>query len=79
MDNVVMKLLTPVCTILRREREEEIKRLATSEEQYRNELTSYQNSQINVEVMLRKNRAYKSLYLHQWLREDLKEFTAQNE
>lgn len=78
MDNVVMKLLTPVCTLLRREREEEIKRLATTEEQCRNELTCYQNSQINVEIMLRKNSAYKSLYLHQWLREDLKEFIVQN-
>lgn len=28
MDNVVMKLLIPVCTVLRREREQEIKRLA---------------------------------------------------
>ena len=27
MDNVVMKLLIPVCTVLRREREQEIKRL----------------------------------------------------
>ena len=44
MDNVVMKILIPVCTVLRREREEEIKRLATHEEQYRNELTAYQNS-----------------------------------
>ena len=36
MENVVMKLLIPVCTVLRREREEEIKRLAEHEEQYRN-------------------------------------------
>ncbi len=79
MDNVVMKLLIPVCTILRREREDEIKRLAEHEEQYRNELTSYQNSQSNVEVMLRKNNAYRSLYLHRWLREDIRDFIEDNQ
>lgn len=71
MDNVVMKLLTPVCTVLRREREEEIKRLATHREQFRNELTSYENSLTPVELMLRKNEAYKGLYLYQWVRRDL--------
>lgn len=77
MDNVVMRLLTPVCTLLRREREEEIKRLATSEEQCRNELTCYQNSQINVEMMLRKNSGYRSLFLYRWLREDINDFMNQ--
>lgn len=74
MDNVVMKLVTPVCTVLRREREQEIKQLAEHDEQFRNELTCYQNSQINVEVMLKKNTAYRTLFLHQWLREDIKDF-----
>ncbi|MCM0271156.1 DUF4435 domain-containing protein [Bacteroides fragilis] len=74
MDNVVMKVLTPVCTALRREREQEIKKLAEHNEQFHNELTCYQNSQVNVEVMLRKNSAYKDLYLYQWLKEDIKEF-----
>ena len=74
MENVVMKLLIPVCTVLRREREEEIKRLAEHEEQYRNELTCYQNSQANVEVILRKNNPFRFSFLGNWLREDLKEF-----
>lgn len=74
MDNVVMKLLTPVCTVLRREREQEIKKLAEHDEQFRNELTCYQNSQINVELMLKKNSAYRTLFLHQWLREDIMDF-----
>ena len=69
-----MKLLIPVCTALRREREQEIKILAEHDEQFRNELTCYQNSQINVEIMLKKNSAYKALYLHQWLRDDVREF-----
>ena len=74
MDCVVMKLLTPVCTLLRREREQEIKRLAEHSAQFRNELTGYENSQVSVSVMLKKNSGYKSLYLYQWLKEDIQEF-----
>ena len=74
MGNVVRKLLIPVCTVLRREREEEIKRLEEHEEQYRNELTGYQNSKANVEVILRKNNPFRFSFLGNWLREDLKEF-----
>lgn len=74
LDNVVIKLLVPICTVLRREREEEIKRLATHNEQYYNELTNYENSQMNVGLMLKKNSGYKDLFLYQWLKEDIKEF-----
>ena len=74
MDNVVMKLLIPVCTVLRREREQEIKRLAEHNEQFRNELTCYQNSQVNVEIMLKKNVAYKRLFHYDWLRQDISEY-----
>ena len=74
MDSVVMKILVPVCTMLRCEREQEIKRLAGHSEQFRNELTGYENSLVNVSVMLKKNNAYKSLYLYQWLKEDIREF-----
>lgn len=81
MDCVVMKLLTPVCTVLRREREQEIKRLAAHNEQFRNELTSYENSQVNVSLMLKKNDGYKNLYLYEWLKEDIRKFleTTKNE
>ena len=54
-----------VCTVLRREREQEIKRLAEHNEQFRNERTGYENSQVNVSVMLKKNSGYKNLYLYQ--------------
>lgn len=74
MDAVVMKLLTPVCTQLRREREQEIKRLAEHDEQFRNELTGYENSQVNVSVMLKKNSSYKNLYLYEWVKEDIRKF-----
>ena len=77
MNNVVMKLLTPVCTLLRREREQEIRRLAEHNEQFKNELTCYQNSLTNVELMLKKNVAYKRLYLYEWLRRDLKQYLSE--
>lgn len=78
MDNVVMKVVTPVCTLLRREREQEIKKLAEHNEQFRNELTCYQNGQVNVEVMLKRNSAYRTLFLYQWLREDISDFLAES-
>ena len=74
MDGVVLRLLTPICTQLRREREQEIKRLAEHSEQFRNELTGYENSQTNVQLMLRKNSNYRDLYLYQWVREDIRRF-----
>ena len=57
-----------------REREQEIKRLAEHNEQFRNELTCYQTSQVNVEIMLKKNVAYKRLFHYDWLRQDISEY-----
>lgn len=74
MDNVVMKLLNPVCTILRREREQEIKYLAEHNIQFMNELTCYQNSQCSVELMLRKNTNYKDSFLYKRLEKDIEDF-----
>ena len=71
MDNVVMKLLTPVCTQLRREREQEIKRLSRHEEQFRNELTGYENCLASPELILRKSDNYREMELYQRLRSDL--------
>ena len=73
-DNVVMKLLIPISTVLRRQREDEIRRLAGHNEQYRNELTSYQNSQMSVGAILKRNSNFKGLYLYQWLRKDIENF-----
>lgn len=73
-DNVVLKLLNPLCTVLRRERENEIKKLAEHNEQYHNEITCYDNSQASLEIILRKSTSYQNLYLYQWLREDLADF-----
>jgi hypothetical protein len=70
-ENVVMTLLTPVCNILRREREREINELAIHETQKQNELSSYRHSQMPVDVMLRKNIGFKNSSQYQLLKEDL--------
>lgn len=57
-ENVVMKLLNPVCVRLRREREMEIRSLACHTQQYRNELTAYHRSLQTIESVLRKNTDY---------------------
>jgi len=73
-ENVVLKLLIPVCTILRREREEQIRRYAQHREQYENELAGYNHSSTTIEVILRKNDNYKDLFLYNWIRDDVKRF-----
>ena len=70
-ENVVMALLTPVCNILRREREREINELAIHETQKQNELSSYRHSQMPVDAMLRKSVGFKSSPQYQLLKEDL--------
>ena len=66
MDCVVLKILIPVCTVLRREREQEIKRLAEHNEQFRNELTGYENSLVIVTVISKNKSCIKNLILYQW-------------
>lgn len=73
-ENVVIKLLNLVCTQLRREREEQIRRLARHRLQYENELSGYNHSSIPVEVVMRKTDNYKDLFLYDWIREDVKNF-----
>lgn len=77
MEGVVLKLLQPICAELRKEQELEIKRLAMHKVQEQNELASYQHSQIDAELMLRKNNDYKNLYLYQWVIRDLEDFLQQ--
>lgn len=77
MDGVVMKLLTPVCNALRRERETEIKQLAAHDTQYQNELASYQRRQLPVEVVLGKHTGYKASPLYKRLDADIRQFLDQ--
>lgn len=73
-DNVVMKLLTPICNQLRRERENEIKQLALHHTQMQTELTCYRHSQTAVEFILRKSAAYHEAPPYQRIREDIQKF-----
>lgn len=74
MESVVMKILTPVCNALRREREEEIKRLAEHHIQYRNELTCYERSLLPVDAVLRKHTGFKESPVYKRLEKDIREF-----
>ena len=75
MENVAMAALDPACTILRREREKEIKRLAGNNKQHMdNELASYQHSQMPIMQMLRRNTSFHSCPLYQRLRADIMHF-----
>lgn len=73
-ENVVLKLLYPICAQLRRERELEIKMLAEHNQQMQNELTCYQHSQTGINFILKKNTAYKDAPLYQRLRDDIRHF-----
>lgn len=73
-ENVTLKVLIPVCTVLRREREAEIKALAAHDRQLENELTCYQHSQSSVELMLKKNRAILDCEPFERLKADLEKF-----
>lgn len=73
-DNVVKKILEPVCVILRKERENEITQLANHNLQYRNELSCYQQRQLNVDLVLKKNKRYKMCPTFQRVEQDLRNF-----
>ena len=70
-ENVVMSVLSPICTLLRKEREKEINSLAGHATQRQNELSSYQHSQSPVDEMLRKGTGYKECPPYQWLKADI--------
>lgn len=74
MENVILKLLTPVCTALRQEREAEIRRYAVHSQQYRNEISAYQHSQMSLTEALRKNTHYRDCALYQRMRNDMQTF-----
>lgn len=74
MDNVIMKMLIPICTILRREREEQIYQLALHKMQLQNELTAYQHSQMGVEQVIHKNTNYKNSPQYKQIKKDVERF-----
>lgn len=70
-ENVVLKLLSPVCVRLRRERETEIKYLACHDLQYKNELTAYHRSLQSIEAVLRKNTDYEEAPTYKMILHDV--------
>ncbi len=75
-ENVVMKLLSPVCVRLRREREMEIRSLACHAQQYRNELTAYHRSLQTIESVLRKNTEYEEAPTYAMIHRDVEQLIA---
>jgi len=73
-DGVIMPLLEPICTLLRREREKEIKQLACHEQQRQNELSCYRHGQCPIEVIIKKSTSFRDSAPFQRLRSDLREF-----
>ena len=73
VENVVMKLLMPVCTVLRQEREAEIQRFAVHNQQYHNEISAYQHSQMGLAEAIRKNTHYRGCELYERMRSDVRE------
>ena len=82
MNNVVLRLLSPICRHLRNKREEEIQKLAYHRQQYNNELSSYRHSQCDVALMLSKNTDFKETPPYLRLKADierlLNEFDGKN-
>lgn len=74
LDQVVLRMLKPICANLRLLRENYIKRLAVHEEQYKNELTAYQNSTVDVEQVLKSNYRFENLFVYQWVQSDIQCF-----
>lgn len=69
MDNVVSSAMEPVLTILRREREKDIKRLANgNQKQMDNELACYTHSICPFEVVIRRNDNFKDSEQYQQIR-----------
>ena len=73
VENVIMKLLMPVCTVLRQEREAEIQRFAVHNQQYHNEISAYQHSQMGLAEAIRKNTHYRECELYERMRNDVRE------
>ncbi|MBQ0048837.1 MAG: DUF4435 domain-containing protein [Bacteroidales bacterium] len=75
-DGIVLPLLGPVCTLLRRERENEIKRLACHETQRQNELACYQHSVSPIDMMLKKGTKFRCSEPYKRMRADIEHFVS---
>ncbi len=71
-DGVVSPMLSGICEALRRERERDIRRLATHSVQMQNELSAYQHATSPAEEMLRKHTGYTESGLYHRIQEDIR-------
>ena len=76
-ENVVMPLLEPVCTQLRKEREREIKQLALHSQQRQCELSAYQHAVTSIDAILKKNTSFKDAPPFRLIREKLQAILSQ--
>ena len=74
LNNVVLKILNPICTMLRKEREQQIYKLALHNIQLQNELTAYERSQVSVDLVIHRNMIYKDSPLYKKIRKDIESF-----
>lgn len=77
-ERVLTRLMDPVLTDLRREREYEISRLSVHSQQRENELSSYRHSQISLAQALRENTHYRDSSPYQRMRNSVKELLKRN-
>lgn len=68
-ENVISRILYPICVILRRERENEIRQQSVHSEQYDNEIRAYAHSQADFKDLIHKNTHYRVMPQYQRLRE----------
>ena len=77
-ENVVMPLVEPICTMLRKEREREIKQLAVHNQQRQCELSAYQHSVMPIETVLKKNSNFKEAPPFQLVKDAIRRVVALN-
>ncbi len=72
VENVILKLLDPICQSLRQERENEIRKFAVHHQQYQNEISAYRHSQMDLFEALRKNTHYRDCPMYELMRRDIR-------
>ncbi len=76
-DTVVAPILTKVCNLLRQERQAEISHSMAHRTQKRNEMSCYENSQLDVKSMLKKNIGYTRCPRFTQLQGDIERYLSQ--
>ncbi|MBO7248214.1 MAG: DUF4435 domain-containing protein [Bacteroidaceae bacterium] len=70
-ETIIAKVLTPVCSSLIAEREQEIYKYAAHTEQLNNEISAYRHSQMSLQDAIRKSTHYRDCELYSRMRSDV--------